>query len=94
MATARYSAATMLADGNKRGALNLVRAAINEALRVIGEDPSNFDLETLVAMYELRQGLAGDLGLFQEAVAARDEVRMLQGLMDQASLSSDVEVSP
>ncbi len=94
VATARYSAATMLADGNKRGALNLVRAAINEALRVIGEDPSNFDLETLVAMYELRQGLAGDLGLFQEAVAARDEVRMLQGLMDQASLSSDGEVSP
>ena len=94
VATARYSAASMLADGNKRGALGLVRAAINEALRVIGNDPADFDLETLVAMYELRQGLAGDLGLFQEAVKARDEVRTLQGLMDQASLSPAVEVGP
>ena len=34
-----------------------MRAAINEALRVISKDPQNFDMETLVAMYELRQGL-------------------------------------
>lgn len=94
VATARYSAASMLADGNKRGALTLVRAAINEALRVIGNDPTDFDLETLVSMYELRQGLAGDLGLFQEAVKARDEVRALQGLMEQASLDSAGEVGP
>lgn len=94
VATARYSAASMLADGNKRGALGLVRASINEALRVIGQDPTNFDLETLVSMYELRQNLAGDLGLFQEAVTARDEVRMLKGLMDQASLNPAGEVSP
>ncbi len=94
VATARYSAASMLADGNKRGALNLVRAAINEALRVIGNDPTDFDLDTLVSMYELRQGLAGDLGLFQEAVKARDEVRTLHGLMDQASLSLSLEVRP
>jgi hypothetical protein len=94
VATARYSAASMLADGNKRGALSLVRASINEALRVIGENPANFDLETLVAMYELRQGLAGELGLFQEAVSARDEVRTLRGLMDQAALISETEVGP
>ncbi len=94
VATARYSAASMLADGNKRGALGLVRASITEALRVIGKDPAGFDLETLVSMYELRQGLAGDLGLFQEAVTARDEVRVLQGLMDQASLNQAAEVSP
>jgi len=93
VATARFSAASMLADGNKRGALALVRAAINEALRVIGDDPAGFDLETLVSMYELRQGLAGDLGLFQEAVKARDEVRTLQGLMEQASLSPSAEVT-
>lgn len=89
VATARYSAATMLADGNKRGALGLVRAAINEALRVIGEDPRNFDMETLVAMYELRQGLAGDLGLFQEAVQARNEAQSLKTLLEQST-----EVSP
>ncbi len=96
VATARYSAAAVLADGNKRGALSLVRAAINEALRVIGNDPTDFDLETLVAMYELRQGLAGELGMFQEAVKARDEVQTLKGLMDQASLSqgSSGEVGP
>ncbi len=87
VATARYSAASVLADGNKRGALGLVRAAITEALRVIGNDPADFDLETLISMYELRQGLAGELGMFQEAVKARDEARTLRGLMDQASLS-------
>lgn len=87
VATARYSAASVLADGNKRGALGLVRAAINEALRVISADPQNFDMETLVAMYELRQGLAGDLGLFQEAVQARDEARALKGLLEQAALA-------
>ena len=84
----------MLADGNKRGALGLVRTAINEALRVVGNDPADFDIETLISMYELRQGLAGDLGLFQEAVKARDEVRVLQGLMDQASLEPAGEVGP
>ncbi|MCP4290563.1 MAG: hypothetical protein GY780_01840 [bacterium] len=85
VATARYSAASVLADGNKRGALGLVRASINEALRVIGDDPTNFDLETLVAMYELRQTLAGDLGMFQEAVKARNEAATLRGLMDQSA---------
>jgi len=87
-ALARYSAAVLLADGNKRGALKLVRSAIGDALRVVGENPQNFDLETLVAMYELRQGLAGDLGLFQEAVQARDEARQLRGLADQAMLDT------
>ena len=94
VATARFSAASMLADGNKRGALGLVRTAITEALRVVGNDPADFDIETLISMYELRQALAGDLGLFQEAVKARDEVRVLQGLMDQASLESVGEVGP
>lgn len=94
VATARYSAASMLADGNKRGALKLVREAINEALRVVGDNPADFDLETLVAMYELRQGLAGELGLFQEAVTARDEALQLKGLLDQASLSPVPEVRP
>lgn len=98
VATARYSAASVLADGNKRGALTLLRGAINEALRVIEDDPRAFDMETLVAMYELRQGLAGDLGLFQEAVRARDEAGALKGLLDQASLnvegSAGGEVGP
>lgn len=93
---ARYSAASLLADGNKRGALKLVRTAITEALRVIGDNPADFDLNTLVAMYELRQNLAGELGLFQEAVAARDEARQLRGIADQAALSVNMqgEVGP
>ncbi|PID80348.1 hypothetical protein CSB20_07715, partial [bacterium DOLZORAL124_64_63] len=96
VATARYSAASVLADGNKRGALGLVRVAITEALRVISEDPQNFDMETLVAMYELRQGLAGDLGLFEEAVQAREEAQTLKGLQARgANRSPDArEVRP
>jgi hypothetical protein len=87
-AVARYSAASLLADGNKRGALKLVREAITDAMHVIGQNPADFDIETLVAMYELRQTLAGDLGLFQEAIEARDEAQQLKGLADHASLSA------
>ncbi len=94
VATARYSAASVLADGNKRGALKLVRASINEALRVIGNNPADFDLETLVSMYELRQGLAGELGMFQEAVSARNEATALRGIMDKAANSSAGVVGP
>ena len=65
-----------------------MRTAIAEAMRVLENDPTDFDLETLVAMYELRQTLAGDLGLFQEAVQARDEARQLRGLADHAARNS------
>jgi len=80
-AMAKYSAAALLADGNKKGALQLVRAAIGEAMQVLETEPTGFDPVLLVNMYELRQRLAGDLGLFSEAVTAREEARNLAALL-------------
>ena len=80
---ARFSAASLLADGNRKGALQLVRTAITEALAEVAVDPGGIDLDTLIAMHELRRELAGELGLFQEATRARDEARQLQALLDR-----------
>ena len=80
---ARFSAASLLADGNRKGALQLVRKAIGDALGLVASDPGAIDLETLIAMHELRRQLAGDLGLFQEATKARDEARQLRALTDR-----------
>lgn len=84
---ARFSAAALLADGNRKGALQLVRAAITEALAEVAVDPGGIDLDTLIAMHELRRELAGELGLFQEATQARDEARQLQALLDRQALA-------
>ncbi len=80
---ARFSAASLLADGNRKGALQLVRMAIKDALAEVAVDPGAIDLDTLIAMHELRRELAGDLGLFQEATRARDEARQLRALTDR-----------
>ncbi len=80
-AMARYSAASVLADGNKKGALQLVRSAVGDAMRVFEQSPTDFDPTLLVGMYELRQRLAGDLGLFSEAIAAREEARSLAAML-------------
>ena len=80
-AVARYSAASLLADGNKRGALGLVRGAISEALQLVERDPRALDPTLLAGMYELRRQLAGDLALYDEAVAAREEAQRLRAMV-------------
>jgi hypothetical protein len=83
-AVARYSAAGLLADGDKRGALDLVRQAIAEALQLVERDPSAFEPALLAGMYDLRRRLAGALALYDEAVAAREEANRLRAILEAA----------
>ncbi|MFO7653007.1 MAG: hypothetical protein R6X25_04210 [Candidatus Krumholzibacteriia bacterium] len=81
-ATARYAAAAVLADGNRRGALDLVRTALADALTVAERDPDSLEPTLLVRMHELRRRLAGELALYEEAIAARAEAQRLRRLLE------------